>query len=906
MKFSLQLLGGASLTGTDGPVRGRAAHKRRLALLAVLASARGRAVPRERLLGLLWPDSPSQAGRHLISESLSVLRRELGEDVFICTGDDLRLNRDLVECDADAFESALEAEDPEAASRLYAGPFLDGFYVGDAPDFERWADEERERLGRLYARMLETLAEKRGAEGRLRDAAECWRQLAVHDRFSSRVALQLVQALDAAGEREAALRYAGVHAAFLREELGTEPGPELQAYVQRLRLAPPSPVVPAQSSAQAKIAPSPAEPRALGSDAAATPPWEALAASQAPVPAAPLLAPAAAPARPVQVDTSAEAEAPELAAIPALEVRLEGRSAGDGRLAKVLPPAPSVRSARRIWTAGAVGAALMVGAAALFNVVMSPGTAVSEPRLDPSRIAVLYLTPLTPDPELRALAKGFTDQLIDELGQVEALDVVPPSGVRPYRDRPVPLDSVALTLKAGTLLAGSLERSGERLRMTLYLIDAASGQRLRTTVLEAYSVDPFALEDQLGAEAARFLRWRLGRPLKVETHSAACAGLSSAVNSTCTVNVWARQRVILADQAREDARSNLATTDPLKHVLARQQLASADSLLRQAQEADSEWTEPVLERGWVALEQSLYTTRNAMPRLVRQALAHAEQAERMGLDDADVAELLGNVRFNLARLAIRAARPDSGEALLQSARRDLETAVRKEPRRARAWALLSVVFHVLGEHEKAYFAADRAYKVDAYLKTPENVRSDLFQRALLFGRFDLAAEQCAAGGREFPDDWHFRECRLVLMAWSDSTRAEPPVAEAALREIRKAYRLSAVRPEEMDYYPTHWQMLYAEVLARAGQRDSARAILRRVRGASPTDRVSMAYDEAYLRLLLGDRSGARSALSRVDALMPIMRRWTANDYRFRSLREAPNPLRTDRGGHRDASGYDTG
>lgn len=744
MKFSLQLLGGASLIGADGPVRGRAAHKRRLALLAVLASVRGRAVPRERLLVLLWPDSPSQAGRHLISESLSVLRRELGEDVFICTGDDLRLNRDLVACDADAFESALEAEDPEAASRLYGGPFLDGFYVGDAPDFEKWADEERDRLGRLYARMLETLAEKRTAEGRLREAAESWRLLAVHDRFSSRVALRLVQALEAAGEREAALRYAAVHAAFLREELGTEPAPDLRAYVERLRLAPPPAAAAADPPPAAKSAQQdPVAQRGPAGDeaAAAKLRTESLPADEEALSASSALAPAraqAVPVGPVQLETTGEAEAPraaavwfadivgysallardaegagivlrvlqevagrevrradgqvveligdavlaefpdvaacarsavrlvraferrtidlaiastlrvgvhfgtvstaddggiygeavsvatrlqrradtgqvvasgevharlrsrpeyrftgcgmvvvpgEPAAIPAFDLRLERRSAGDAPLAKAVPGAMQGRRRRRIWTAGAVGAALAVGTAALFNIVTSPRTAVSKPRLDPNRIAILYFTPSTPDPDLRALAKGFTDQLINELSQVEALDVVPPSGVRPYRDRLVPLDSVALALKAGTLLEGNLERSGQRLRMTLYLIDAASGQRLRTKVLDARAGDPFALEDQLGAEAARFLRWRLGRSLEVQAHSAG------------TENVRARQLVVLAEQAREDARSNYATKDSVKAILARQQLAYADSLLRQAAEADPRWLEPVLTRG---------------------------------------------------------------------------------------------------------------------------------------------------------------------------------------------------------------------------------------------------------------------------------------------------------------------
>ena len=53
--FYLHILGDPVLLGPDWPVVGRSAYKRRIALLAVLALARGRPVGRERLIGLLWP-----------------------------------------------------------------------------------------------------------------------------------------------------------------------------------------------------------------------------------------------------------------------------------------------------------------------------------------------------------------------------------------------------------------------------------------------------------------------------------------------------------------------------------------------------------------------------------------------------------------------------------------------------------------------------------------------------------------------------------------------------------------------------------------------------------------------------------------------------------------------------------
>src|SRR4051794_927413 len=283
--FRLDLLGDPLFSGPGGPVQGRAAHKRRVALLAVLAVARGRPVGRERLLGLLWPELNGDAARHNLSESLYVLRKELGENAIVSTSaGDVALDRAVVDSDVAEFQELLEAGDAEAAARLYRGPLLDGFYVADAPEFERWAESERERLARAHARALETLAEAAEAEGSALRAVDWWRRLAGHDPYSSRTALRLVRALDAAGERPSALRAAAAHALLLREELGVEPDPDFQAFVARLREEPPREPSPQPALARADLAssalPFPPQPfTPLPLDPAPAIPFDGLAAA---------------------------------------------------------------------------------------------------------------------------------------------------------------------------------------------------------------------------------------------------------------------------------------------------------------------------------------------------------------------------------------------------------------------------------------------------------------------------------------------------------------------------------------------------------------------------------------------------------------------------------------------------
>ncbi|HEX2078340.1 MAG TPA: BTAD domain-containing putative transcriptional regulator [Longimicrobium sp.] len=279
--FVLKVLGGAALERGGVPVTGRAVHRRRLALLALLASARGRMVRRERIIGYLWPEHPGDAARHLLSESLYILRKTVGDDTFVTAGDELALDPAVVRSDLGDFLAALDADDSERAVAAYGGPFLDGFTVDDAPEFERWAEEERDRLARAYARALEQLAEAREAAGDPRGAAEWWKRLARHDPFSSRIALRTMQALEAGGERAAAIRHAAAHAALMRAEMEAEPDPEVERLARRLREAPAAAAEPAPALSPA----APATPAAVQAEPAA-PPAPAPSAEAAPAAAA--------------------------------------------------------------------------------------------------------------------------------------------------------------------------------------------------------------------------------------------------------------------------------------------------------------------------------------------------------------------------------------------------------------------------------------------------------------------------------------------------------------------------------------------------------------------------------------------------------------------------------------------
>ena len=233
--FRLRTFGGLSIEGGDGPLGGSAAQRRPLALLTLLALSRSRGVSREKLLGYLWSESDEDKARHVLAQTLYRLRRELGAETIVTDGALLRLDLAAFTLDATEFEDALERGELERAQKLYTGPFLDGFYLPGAPEFERWASTERDRLAQRYRGTIETLAQQANASADRVAAADWWRRLATLEPLNSRYTLAFMQALAAAGDRAGALQHARLHELLLQQELDAPLDPAITVLASRLR-----------------------------------------------------------------------------------------------------------------------------------------------------------------------------------------------------------------------------------------------------------------------------------------------------------------------------------------------------------------------------------------------------------------------------------------------------------------------------------------------------------------------------------------------------------------------------------------------------------------------------------------------------------------------------------------------
>ena len=230
-------LGRLHVRGAAGLMSGSAAQPRRLAILALLAAGGEQGLTRQKIMAYLWPDAEEERARRMLNQAIYALRQDLGSDEVLLGSRDLRLNAELVSSDVAEFQQALAEGNLEDAEARYTGPFLDGFHLPGTPEFERWAEEERAELARSYAQSLVKLASRAEERGDRAQAVGWWRKLAAQDPLNARVAVSLMRALVAAGDRAGALQHARIYEALMEQELDAPPDREVLALVAELRSA---------------------------------------------------------------------------------------------------------------------------------------------------------------------------------------------------------------------------------------------------------------------------------------------------------------------------------------------------------------------------------------------------------------------------------------------------------------------------------------------------------------------------------------------------------------------------------------------------------------------------------------------------------------------------------------------
>ena len=236
--LTLRLLGSPELVAGDGRiVQAVLAGPKRLALLAYLVLENpGGFARRDTLLALLWPDATLDKARQALRSMLYVLRSELGEGVIIARGaDEVGVSLAALCCDVVEFQKACADGRLGDAAARYRGDLLTGFYVSEAPEFERWLEEKRAMLRRHAVETLWSLADRHARNGdRLSAESRAHEAAALNpgDELSVR---RLMLMLASLGDTGGALAAYHAYATMLAADYDATPSPEIVAVAVRIR-----------------------------------------------------------------------------------------------------------------------------------------------------------------------------------------------------------------------------------------------------------------------------------------------------------------------------------------------------------------------------------------------------------------------------------------------------------------------------------------------------------------------------------------------------------------------------------------------------------------------------------------------------------------------------------------------
>ena len=460
----LHTLGTVDLTGRDGrPMEAVLARPKRLALLVYLAVASPRGFHRrDRLVATFWPEVDGDRARGSLNQAVYVLRRAVGATVLVSRGgEEIGLRDEGLWCDAREFEAALDSGRIEDALALYGGDLLDAFYIPDAPDFERWLEQERHRLRARASDAAWRLADQLAERGDLPKAAARARWAAALAPTDEAAFRRLLALLDRAGDRAGAVTAYDEFAARLRTEFDLAPSPETEAIVARLRHR--------DHRLAAARQPGP------------TPESETVGALPRSTEVAPSPAPSATTIAQRMIET---------------------------------PPGRATRGMRVWrWVAGALAIVALLG---LMRQVpgwtadsRAPGGESVTVPVSGATLAVLPFSNLDGAAGTDYFTDGLAEEILGTLGRVEGLSVVARTSSFALKGARLDVREIGRRLGARYVLEGSVRTRGEHLRITAQLIDATTGYGVWSASWDRAASDVFAIQEELSRSIVDELRPRL-------------------------------------------------------------------------------------------------------------------------------------------------------------------------------------------------------------------------------------------------------------------------------------------------------------------------------------------------------------------------------------------------------------
>ncbi|HEX8678873.1 MAG TPA: tetratricopeptide repeat protein, partial [Chthoniobacterales bacterium] len=177
------------------------------------------------------------------------------------------------------------------------------------------------------------------------------------------------------------------------------------------------------------------------------------------------------------------------------------------------------RPARKRWVALVAVASLAAAAIGVWQWQFRPGekppSSAAEPpaAAEMKSVAVLPFVNMSGDPANEYFSDGISEEILNAISHLPNLRVAARTSSFAYKGKNEDIAAIARNLRVNNVLEGSVQRMGDRIRVTAQLIDASSGFHLWSEQFNAESKDLFKVQDEVAEAIARALKLTFeGRP----------------------------------------------------------------------------------------------------------------------------------------------------------------------------------------------------------------------------------------------------------------------------------------------------------------------------------------------------------------------------------------------------------
>ena len=341
---------------------------------------------------------------------------------------------------------------------------------------------------------------------------------------------------------------------------------------------------------------------------------------------------------------------------------------------------PKTKQLRGATIGGFIVLILVVAVLAIWNFYFRPAfepatvEKMAFPLPEKPSIAVLPFVNMSGDPAQEFICDGLTENIISALSQISKMFVIARNSTFTYKGKPVKVQQVAEELGVQYVLEGSIQKSGNKLRLTAQLIDALKGHHLWSEKYDRKMKDLFDLQDEITIKIISALQVELTE------------GERARLMGKGTQNLEAYIKIL---QAREAL-----------HTVTKEGSAKARRLSEEAISLDPKYAEAYVFLGTTYFTDVIIGASKAPKEDIKRAFELFTKA--IGLDDSySVPHSL------LGMLYGRKGQYEKGIA-------ECERAIALEPSSASACYWMGGVYRLAGRHEEAIQYFEQAIRLDPF------------------------------------------------------------------------------------------------------------------------------------------------------------------------------------------------